>query len=369
MRKLIWTLVIVAIVAIFGGRAWYLYQHKETGDNVVKIGLLSTLSGEFAGMGEELNNGAILAAEEINQEPNNTKIKLQIEDGKAVPKEALSAFNKLLFSKIDAAIVAGDNQILPVAPRINEEKIPTIVTAVGSLGYLEQNKDKYMFHFSPSNYYCSYIVGQYAKDELSLNKVAILQMDSIFGKEGTKGFIDGYKQQPVIMEQFQANEEPRATVLKVLDTKPDGIYITGYGPSYISAIKRLKEYGFEGVILSEPAVSNLISGFNPREIASGIIFAEAKDLKSNPVFAKFNEKYTKRFGKSPTTVSAQGYEAVYMLSKAQKYNPQQIQVGLAQIQEFDTLLGKVHFLNDGNSTFDLAIKQMQPDGTAKVIKE
>ena len=257
MRKLIWTLVIVAIVAIFGGRAWYLYQHKETGDNVMKIGLLSVLSGEFAGMGEELNNGAILAAEEINQEPSNIKIKLQIEDGKAVPKEALSAFNKLVFSKVDASIVVGDNQILPIASKINENKIPTIVVATGSIGYLEQNKDKYMFHFSPSNYYCSYVVGQYAKNELSLENVAVLQMHSIFGEEGTKGFKAGYGKEPIVIEQFQASEsDPRATVLKVLDSKPDAIYVTGYGPAFVSAVKRLKEYAFDGVILSEPAISN-----------------------------------------------------------------------------------------------------------------
>ena len=77
----------------------------------------------------------------------------------------------------------------------------------------------------------------------------------------------------------------------------------------------------------------------------------------------------KRFGKTPTAISAQGYGAVYLLAEAQKRNPENIQAGLASIKEYDTLLGKVHFLNDGNSTFDLAIKQMQPDGTAKIVKE
>ena len=45
MKKLIWTLVILIVVAVFGGRAWYLYQYRETSDNVVKIGAVLPMSG------------------------------------------------------------------------------------------------------------------------------------------------------------------------------------------------------------------------------------------------------------------------------------------------------------------------------------
>ena len=45
MKKLIWGLVIIVVVAVFGGRAWWLYQHRETGNNVVKIGAVLPMSG------------------------------------------------------------------------------------------------------------------------------------------------------------------------------------------------------------------------------------------------------------------------------------------------------------------------------------
>ncbi len=53
MKKLIWGLVIVAVVAVFGGRAWWLYQHRETDTNVVKIGVLTDLSGFSSGTGHD----------------------------------------------------------------------------------------------------------------------------------------------------------------------------------------------------------------------------------------------------------------------------------------------------------------------------
>ena len=369
MKKLIWTLVILVLVGVFSGRAWWLHKQSEQNKDAIKIGLLTIQSGQYSQMGKEVNNGAILAMEEINSQMN-TKIQLFLEDSKAVSKDALNAFNKLLFSNVKAAVVVGDNQILPTAHIIDEKGLPTVVVATGSIGYLKQNSKHYMYHFSPSNYSCSYAVGKYAKDELNLKKVAVLKMNSVFGEEGAKGFADGYGQSPIATEEFKMDEQDaKNSVLKILDFNPDGIYITGYGASYVSAIKRLKEYGFSGAILSEPAISNLVASFNPIRMVDGILFAEAKDLTSNPNFTLFSKDYEKRFGEKPTAMSAQGYEAVRLLYNAYQANPANIQAGLVGIKEFDNLFGKVTFSDDGNSSFEMAIKQMQPDGTAKVIKE
>ena len=87
MRKLIWTLVILVIVGVFGGRAWYLYQNREIRDNVVKIGVLLPLSGPVARDGQDCLTGIKAAEQNINQNPSNHfKIKLMIEDTKYTEK-------------------------------------------------------------------------------------------------------------------------------------------------------------------------------------------------------------------------------------------------------------------------------------------
>ena len=68
-------------------------------------------------------------------------------------------------------------------------------------------------------------------------------------------------------------------------------------------------------------------------------------------------------------MSVQGYEAVRLLYNAYQANPTNIQAGLVGIKEFDNLFGKVTFSDDGNSSFEMVVKQMQPDGTAKIVKE
>ena len=239
MRKLIWTLVILVVVVVFGGRAWYLYQHRDTDANVVRVGLVSVTSGLYAKMGQDFDNGVILAIEELNP-TSDKKMKLLIEDGKAVAKDAINAFNKLLFSGIDASLIIGDIQMPPLAPLVAEHKIPTVMTIMGNTAYLKHNQERLMYQIWPSNYGNSYAVGEYAKNDLKLNNVAVIKMGSIYGQDGAKGFIDALGQKPVIEEEFKPDAtDLRPLVLKVLDTKPNAIFITGHGKAYNSIINHI----------------------------------------------------------------------------------------------------------------------------------
>ena len=67
-KRLIGILAIVALVALFAGRAWWLYQHRETGDNVLEIGAVLPLTGPISTMGVEIKNALILAEKKINEE-------------------------------------------------------------------------------------------------------------------------------------------------------------------------------------------------------------------------------------------------------------------------------------------------------------
>ena len=369
MKKLIWGLVIVVVVAVFGGRAWWLYQHKETGDNVVKVGILSFTSGQYAKMGQDLVNGIILAKEELANTKDGVKLQLFVEDGKAIAKDSINAFNKLLFHNVDSTIIAGDIQVPPVAPLVAEHKIPTVMTIMGNTGYLKYNQGHLMYQIWPSNYGTSYAIGEYAKNDLKLNNVAIIKMGSIYGQDGAKGFIDALGQKPVIEEEFKPDAtDLRPLVLKVLDTKPNAIFVTGHGKAYNAVINHIKEYRFDGPILTGSEINDIQSVENIKDM-DGVIFAEAKDFTSSPQFLEFAKRYEKRFGEKPALESAFGYDAIRLLNEAIKRNPSDIRAGLESIKEFDTFSGKMKLMEDGSSIFHLSIKQMLADKTEKTVKE
>ena len=54
-KKLIWTLVILVVVGVFGGRAWYLYTQKQTentNEKIIKIGAILPLTSIIAHEGQ-----------------------------------------------------------------------------------------------------------------------------------------------------------------------------------------------------------------------------------------------------------------------------------------------------------------------------
>ena len=123
MKKLIWTLVVVAVIAVFGGRAWYLHKQSAAEKDVVKMGLILPLSGDASRDGQEALLAAKMAQEEINQAIPNRVI-LKIEDSKYASKTAVSAFNKLYGEDVDSVVVFGDVPSLATIPLLKDEPIP-----------------------------------------------------------------------------------------------------------------------------------------------------------------------------------------------------------------------------------------------------
>ncbi len=365
--KLIWTLVIVAIIAVFGGRAWFLHKQANTEKDVVKIGLLSFNSGMYADLGIALDNGAKLAVKEINAN-SDKKLQLMIEDGKGFAKDAINAFHKLDTSKMDVMIIAGENQVPPVAPLIETKRIPTILTSVGTLTFMKNNKDKFMFLVNPSAQSTGYAMGEYAKKELNVKTFGILSVASAYGQESAGGFIQGMKEQPAIWEKYKETDlDSRAQITKILATNPDGVYIVGYGPGYTNALNQIKEQGYKGVIMSDYTISGQEAQENVKDKA-GIFFAEA-DSRNNPTrLDRFLNAYRSEYNKDASYHARLGYDSIYIIAEALK-NSSNIKEGLEKLADFDTFCGKLTFNDDGTPNFPVVIKQMQPDGTAKVIKE
>ena len=217
MRKLIWTLVIVAVMAVFGGRAWYLHQHREIRDNVVKVGVLSFLTGQYAKMGQDMTNGIILASEEINTslDYNGTQIQLVIEDGKGIAKDSVNAFNKILFHNVQALIAMGDNQVPPVAPLIVQNKLPTVVTSCYNNEPVKQNKpEKYMYKNSYPLGKFSEWFGEYAAQRLNLKTISILPVKTFFGQESANNFKKGFEAAQRYWQKAtsQSTAEPRVVM-------------------------------------------------------------------------------------------------------------------------------------------------------------
>jgi len=123
--------VIIAIIII--GGIWYGVSRKPTPkeEEMIKIGVLADLSGDYVSLLRGVPRGVELAKEDLEKETGR-KIQLIIEDQKSCDsKETVTIMNKFVsIDKVDAVIGGTcSNTTLAAAPIANQNKIIMISPA------------------------------------------------------------------------------------------------------------------------------------------------------------------------------------------------------------------------------------------------
>ena len=368
MRKLIWTLVIVAIIAVFGGRAWYLYRQSEQNKDAIKIGVVVPLSGFDENMTDRIITTLKTATEELTKK-KPYKIQYLFEDGKYTVKDSISAFNKLKASNPSAYVVLGDLPAFGLRPLINETKVPTIVLVSGDSGLPAQSP--YLFRMSLSSKDMIQKLASFTYNTKHISDAAIMKIKNNYGDDGSQFFKQYFAQlggKVIAEETFNVMDmDVRAQVEKVLATNPNMILVWGFGPGYTTTFNQLAELGYKGEIITDFGVFDKAVWENIHNKGDGIYFTTI-DSQVNKMNPQFLQNYTAKFSDKPDVVTSFAYAAVEALLKAIE-NPKGIEAGLYELQNFETAIGKVNYDKEGEPHAPIVIKQMQSDGTAKVIKE
>lgn len=131
---------------------------------------------------------------------------------------------------------------------------------------------------------------------------------------------------------------------------------------------QLKEAQYKGVILSDNKAGDTNTKAVVKDL-SNIYYYDTADV-DNELSKHFRETYQKRFGEEPSEFAKTGYDSAMRVVKAiELKGKDNIREGLAELKEMDTTSGHLKFLPNGGVEFPLVIKQMQSDGTAKIVKE
>lgn len=378
MKKIIFGGIILVVVAVFGGRALWLHQHKETEEKVVKIGHVAPLSGFVAEQSKAVLNGMILAQEEVNNAPfqyKGRKIKFVIEDGKDMSKDSVAAFNKLIAQGIDIAIISGDVAAPVVAPLIKQQGIPAVMTLSFNKEFLKYNSPKYMYDSFLDIRKIFYMLANRTVDRLGYKRVAIYALNAPHGKEAIKGIQEGLEGKDVKIvhtELFDINDKDcRAPIEKILSKKPDAVFCSGYGIGYSTGINMLRELGYKGPILSSTSFKD--TGMKEHvKTDENIFFVQHADKSINGKKSSFAKAYKKRFKKEPDDLSVFGYYSVKLaaeaIKKAKTLNRADLIKSLNSIGKFETPIGTLQLNGDGSCDLDLFLAETIGDGKYKVLE-
>lgn len=261
--KIVITLILVAFIV------WVVSTKGEKPTSKQnRIGVIAVLSGPFADYGEEIRKGVLA---EASSTPNTQFI---FEDDKCEPKDAVSAFNKLVqFEKIRVVIgpACGSPQEA-IIPLIKEDAAIVIVPSAASKDLYRTSGGNF-FNVQYSLEDESAFIGTKLA-ELGYKKVALVSYKNAFSETHVKAFKQVFKGE-IVDHIFTENTADVASELaKIKTEKPDAIYSPDAAFFFGNGVIKLRQLG-----VKVPIYGTYVTGLpSVRKLVPDVYYSFPGDL-------------------------------------------------------------------------------------------
>lgn len=334
----------------------------------VYVGWVAPLTGTSANDGQQMLNGAKLAAKEINDAGgiNGKQIEIVSQDDKSDPKEAANI----------AAMFTGDTRLAGVlgnynsscalagAPIYDEAKLPMI--HVGTSPVFTKEKHDYLFRISVTDAFQGSFVSKWMAEE-GLKNVAILFENDDYGR-GLKDTVDsefvklGGKIAGDWSYMLGQTKDYTAILTSVKQSGADSIFVGGLYTEGALIAKQMQQLGLKLPVfgtdgLYEHSLIDLggeaVEGWK----TSGLFLP----TDQNEALQSFIKSYNSAYGGTPGTYAALHYDAMKLMAQAIKSvgtDHEKIQAYLAkQPEPFVGVTGTVTF-DERHDSVRSSLKQL-----------
>ena len=319
--------------------------------------------GDFGPGALVMENGFNMALEEINNSQlSDVRLKFIIEDDQSTVEGAVEAFNKLI-QQDKVPVILGvwtshvARSVFPIAQESGVVAFSPVVIASG----LTEIGD-FIFRASHTTEILIPDGVKVTQEKLGYQQVATIadsvdlfsrDSDALFKKTFTDSGIE-----VVASETFETGETDfSAQLTRIKESNPDAIFVSAQQIEVIEILTQGRQLGIPSEI---PFVSIVLSDDEIQkagDAAEGAIALSSwVSTADTPGNQDFVQNYTAKFGMEPSVWAAQPYAAVYILAKAisdaQSTNSAAIRDALANIRDFDTILGSFSFDQNGDAVYD-----------------
>ena len=334
--------------------------------------------GEFGPGALVMENGFNMALEEINNSQlSDVRLKFIIEDDQSTVEGAVEAFNKLIHQD-KVPVILGvwtshvARSVFPIAQENGVVAFSPVVVASGLTAIGD-------FIFRASHPADVLIPGgvKVTQERLGYQSVATIadtvdhasrDSDAIFKKTFADSGIE-----LVASETFATGDTDfSAQLTRIKESNPDAIFVSAQQIEVIEILTQGRQLGIPPEIPFITTVLSVDEIQSAGDAAEGAItFTSWVSTADTPGNQAFVQNYTTKYGMEPSVWAAQPYAAVYILAKAisdaQSTDSTAIRDALANITDFDTVLGKFSFNAIGDAVYDPVVLIVK-DGELQVFE-
>lgn len=292
-----------------------------TADDKLKIGLIFTLSGPAAVLGEHGRDGFLQAVEELGGKLGGVETEVIVIDDEQKPDVAVNKARELV-ERDGADFVVGpifSNILQAIMKPVTDGGAILISPNAGTSNFAGKECNRNFFVTSYQNDQVHEVLGKYAQNQ-GYGRVFLLAPNYQAGKDALAGFKHSYKGD-VVEEIYTplGHLDFSAELAQIAAHQPDAVYAFMPGGMGVNLVKQYRQAGLDGIpFLSAftvdettlPAQQDAAVGF-----FGGANWAPNLDTPENKAFvARFEEKYNR----VPGTYAAQAYDAAKLIDSAVK---------------------------------------------------
>ncbi|ARQ02867.1 ABC transporter substrate-binding protein [Pseudorhodoplanes sinuspersici] len=361
------------IAALAAGAALTMTAASAGAQDKVKVGIIATLSGPPAVIGQQLRNGFQLAVKNLGGKLGGKDVEVIVQDDELKPDVAVTKVRAFVErDKVDFVVgPVFSNMLQAILKPVTDGGAILVSPNAGTSNFAGKDCNPNFFVTSYQNDQMHEVAGKYAQDK-GVKTAYIMAPNYQAGKDSLAGFKRYFKGEVVDEVYVPLNQlDYSAELARIAAAKPEALFVFLPGGMGVNFVKQFRQAGLADKVMflstftvdeaTLPAQQDAALGF-----FAGSNWAPNMD---NPQNKKFVADYEKEFGSIPATYAFQAYDAALAIDaalKETKGNVSDKEALRAAMKKanFESLRGKFKFNTNNYPIQDFYLTKVvkRPDG-------
>ncbi len=293
-------------------------------EEVIKIGGIGVLSGDYALYGLAVKEGVDLYIKQVNEAGglNGKKVEIIWEDTQGEAANAINAYYKVTEQDGVVAFIGGvlSGESKALAEVSAEDGVPQITPS--STAYDVTTGRPNVFRTCFLDPFQAKAVAQYMADE-GVKKVAVLYDNAT---EYSAGLYESFKEKcaelgvEIVAAESAAygDKDYKTQLTTVQSADPEAVFLPYYGADAAMILAQAKELGLDVKFYGADGISDIVDYVTDKTLLTRLVYTDHFSTGAQSETAKkFLDAFQAEYGKMPTiSFSATGYDAALVLLSA-----------------------------------------------------
>jgi len=357
---------------------------KEASGNTIKIGVITSLTGNQAAFGQAHKAGYQIAMEEINAKGgiDGKPVELDIYDDQSKPDQAVQGVSKLVDQDHVKLILGAysSESTRAIVPVVTQKQIPLIMPTAVADNVVETGS-QWVFRICAGSGSFATATLDFLKNNGDPKTLAIIYENTNFGQANNKSMAAAAQAAGLNLvdsEAYQATSpDYKALLQRVKSKNPDAIYFASYLLDAGTLMRQSEQLNLNPKYYTSAGTGFAAAEFPSPEKGAGkfaeYTFSVSQWLPSAKWKGsqEFDEKYTKLVGTHPAYHGMEAYAVLQAGAEALKNagagaTPTAIRDAIRNLNIAETPFGPVKFDARGQNAHPVLVTQIQ-GGKYKVV--